>query len=936
MIDSAISFPLALGAALALAFVLTPVTVILGRRLGLVDLPDARKVHQLPIPRVGGLAIAIAFFLVAIPLYLMEASAVGPYSGERARVGTLFMCGAFLLAVGFIDDLCNIASKYKLLALIAASVALCSSGATINEMSIKGVVFLDFGSASWLVTILWLVAVTVSVNFIDGLDGLAAGVTAIAAGVLAFGASITGNTPVALIALVLMGSLCGFLFHNFNPAKVFMGDCGSMFIGFMLAGSGVLLSAGGGSTRGILLPAVALSIPFFDLLFTIIRRGVLQRRSLFSAERGHIHHRLLDSGLCHRHAVLVIYAGSALAGSVALLSVFPNKWLFAGGAVLLAAALLMLFRAAGSVRGRETLRAIRRNREVWRERARYRRIFEEMQLKFRQGKTFDAWWARVCDAAEQLQFVRITLPLVDRDGSPRVLKWCRSDERFLDCPTIQASLPVRQRRGGDNLTASIEAAADSMLELAGYRIAIFTRLMGEHSLAELNSPEVKGRAKHRTGTRSNQIHASTRTIDKSSHAPDAAPRVAIVHDFLYTYAGAEKVLEQILEVYPEADVFSLFDFVPADKREFLKNKLVHTSFLQGLPFVKSKHRAYLPLMPLAIEQLDVSAYDIVISSSYCVAKGVITRPGQLHVCYCHTPIRFAWDLQHQYLNESGLGFGPRGLLARLILHYVRSWDARSANGVDVFVTNSDFVGHRVEKVYRRDATTIYPPVDTEQFTLGSVKEDFYVTASRMVPYKRMDLIVDAFAQMPDKRLIVIGDGPDFEKLKEKAGPNVRLVGHQPAERLREYLQMAKAFVFAAEEDFGIAPVEAQACGTPVIGFGQGGVAETVIPNKTGILFHEQTVESLVAAVKQFEDIVGWDRAQIRRNAERFSASRFRGEFERFVRREWARFQRSQAPRVIESFPELKNADRTPVDFPSVQLHLLTGDAIPSVPQSSTV
>jgi len=383
-------------------------------------------------------------------------------------------------------------------------------------------------------------------------------------------------------------------------------------------------------------------------------------------------------------------------------------------------------------------------------------------------------------------------------------------------------------------------------------------------------------------------------------------KIAIVHDFLYVYAGAEKVLEQILQVYPQADVFSLFDFLPSENRAFLGGRPVRTSFLQNMPAARKRHRAYLPLMPLAIEQLDVSAYDLVISSSYVAAKGVLTRPDQLHVCYCHSPARFAWDLQHQYLSESGLTRGPRSMLARLILHYFRGWDLRSANNVDLFITNSDMVARRVQKFYRRDSITVYPPVDLEQFVPQGIKEDFYLTASRLVPYKKINLIVEAFSATPHRKLIVIGEGPDFAKIAARAGPNVQMLGYQPLESLRDHMQRARAFVFAAEEDFGIVPVEAQACGAPVIALGRGGLLETVVPGRTGLFFAEQTPQSLLAALDEFERRPQWDARAIRQNAERFSVARFRDELASAIDRQWTEFH-SQRPRPsageLESAPE---------------------------------
>lgn len=366
-------------------------------------------------------------------------------------------------------------------------------------------------------------------------------------------------------------------------------------------------------------------------------------------------------------------------------------------------------------------------------------------------------------------------------------------------------------------------------------------------------------------------------------------RIAIIHDWLVTYAGAEKVLEQIIRIFPESDLFSVVDFIPHNERKFLLDKMTTKSFIQKLPFSKNKYRTYLPLMPLAVEQFDLSGYDLIISSSHAVAKGVITGPDQIHISYIHSPIRYAWDLQHQYLREAGLNCGFKGWAAKALLHYMRLWDLRTANGVDFFVSNSEFIGRRIWKVYRRETKVIYPPVDVESFVISTCKDDFYLTASRMVPYKRIDLIVEAFSSMPDKELIVIGDGPDFTKIKAKAGKNVKLLGYQPFTVLRDYMQRARAFVFAAEEDFGITVVEAQACGTPVIAYGKGGALETVIPinnvneRPTGIFFTSQTVESLCEAVTDFQRESEKVRPEYcRENAERFSVEMFQHQFKRFV------------------------------------------------------
>jgi UDP-N-acetylmuramyl pentapeptide phosphotransferase/UDP-N-acetylglucosamine-1-phosphate transferase/glycosyltransferase involved in cell wall biosynthesis len=877
---------IAFGGALVGSLILTPLAAKLARGIGIVDLPNARKVHQTPIPRCGGIAIALAMALAAIPILIPIALSQTPGAEGWTRLLPLLSAGAIVLLVGLLDDLFGVPSSRKLLALVLAAVVVCASGARIDSIVIRHVQVLPLGWLSWPVTIFWIIGVTVGLNFIDGLDGLAAGIAAIAATALGIAALATDQYSVAVIAFALAGSLIGFLFFNFHPAKIFMGDCGSMFIGFMIAATGVLCSSSHhvGTSPGILIPGMALIIPAFDTLFTLIRRRVLQRRSIFSAERGHIHHRLLDMGLRHQHVVLLLWAVSLASASAGLLMRFANGWLAASAIIVASASVIVLFRTSGSSRARETVLAIRRNRDLGREWRRYRHAFEEAQLRFRNAVGFDAWWQEVCTAAEALEFISVTLPLVNRDGTPRLQRWHRNDGGTREAEIARATLPIRQRRIGGPLQAEVEVAAHTSLESAGHRIALFSRLMGEHCLANLPAVCVETVAP-----------TAEPVPEVADEIGSTQLRIAIVHDFLYTYAGAERVLEQILAVFPQADLFSLFDFLPADNRQFIRNKPVKTSFIQKMPFARRKHRLYLPFMPLAIEQLDVSAYDLVISSSYLAAKGVITRPNQLHICYCHSPARFAWDMQGQYLSQTRLVRGVRSLVARSILHYIRSWDVRSANGVDVFVTNSNFVGQRVQKIYRRQSSVVYPPVNTEKFSVHAAKEDFYLTASRLVPYKRIDLIVDAFNRMPEKKLIIVGDGPEMEKLKAKAGPNVRLLGQQPAERLRRYLQLARGFIFAAEEDFGIAPVEAQACGTPVLAYGRGGVLESVIAGQTGLFFMEQTAQSIIDAIAAFEK-VEWNARAIRRHSENFSTARFRQQLRNLVEKEWAAFlERQQQP-----------------------------------------
>lgn len=372
-------------------------------------------------------------------------------------------------------------------------------------------------------------------------------------------------------------------------------------------------------------------------------------------------------------------------------------------------------------------------------------------------------------------------------------------------------------------------------------------------------------------------------------------RVAVVHDWLVTYAGAERVLHQILNCFPKADLFCTVDFLSDSDRQYIHNKKATTSFIQKLPSAKHKYRNYLPLMPLAVEQFDLSSYDLIISSSHAVAKGVLTGPDQLHICMCYSPIRYAWDLQHQYLYESKLNQGLKGWVAKYFLHKMRIWDARTSNGVDQFIAISNYIQRRIMKSYRRDSKVIYPPVDVSNFTFQEEKSDYYFTASRMVPYKKISTIIEAFAEMKDKKLIVIGDGPEFPKCKSVAAENVVLMGWQPFNVLKHHMQNAKAFIFAAEEDFGIAPLEAQACGTPVIAFGKGAALETIKGltdlQPTGLFFENQTKESLIEGVKSFERNSHLIKpASCRQNALRFSPENFRKELFNFVTIEFNLFK----------------------------------------------
>ncbi|MCL5127264.1 glycosyltransferase [Algibacter sp. L4_22] len=357
---------------------------------------------------------------------------------------------------------------------------------------------------------------------------------------------------------------------------------------------------------------------------------------------------------------------------------------------------------------------------------------------------------------------------------------------------------------------------------------------------------------------------------------------ALIHDWYYISGGAEKVVHSFNNIWDDFDHFALVDFLNEKDRAFILNgKKAKTSFIQKLPTARSNHRKFLQLFPLAVEQFDLREYDFILSSSASVAKGVLSNQNQLHISYCHSPMRYAWDLYHQYLEDAKLNKGLKGMYAKWVLHKTRTWDFINTQRVDYLIANSNFIAKRIKKVYGRESTVIYPPVDVDKFQLHVEKEDFYFTASRMVPYKKIQLIVEAFNKCPNKKLIVGGDGPEFQKIKSIAQSNIVFLGFVSNEVLSSYIQRAKAFVFAAEEDFGIIPVEAQACGTPVIAYGKGGVEETVIHEKTGVLFKNQTQKDIIEAVDYFETLT-FSAQMIRENAERFSKARFEKEIEDFV------------------------------------------------------
>jgi glycosyltransferase involved in cell wall biosynthesis len=361
-------------------------------------------------------------------------------------------------------------------------------------------------------------------------------------------------------------------------------------------------------------------------------------------------------------------------------------------------------------------------------------------------------------------------------------------------------------------------------------------------------------------------------------------RIAIIHEWLDTYGGAERVLAQLLLCFPSADVFSVVDFMDEKHRGFLQGRKVQTSFVQRLPFARRYFRHYLGLMPIAMQQLNLSGYDLIISSNHAVAKGVLTGPDQVHISYMHSPMRYIWDLQHQYLSQTGIDRGLKSMYARWQFARLRQWDVSTAHQVDYFVANSNYIARRIRRTYRREAMVVHPPVDVDRFVPGGYKDDYFLLACRFVPYKRAEVVVQSFAHRGDRRLVVVGDGPDAQRVRAAArgAPNVEFRGVVGQDVLIGLMQRARAFVFAAEEDFGITLVEAQACGTPVIAYGRGGATDIVATEnaerQTGLLFDRQTPDAITETIDQFETLEHRITSNAcRMNALRFSEARFRAE-----------------------------------------------------------
>jgi len=459
----------------------------LARAFRLTDKPGVRKVHSSATPRIGGLAIVAGMMSLTLPALALN-NVIGESFREVQAQVIAILCGAtFVCLVGLVDDARGIRARTKLLGQVLAALAVCACGVLFESIGLPGGGTFEFGWLSWPITVLWIVGITNALNLIDGLDGLAAGIAAITCAVMAMFSIATGAVIMAVLMLALLGSLLGFLVYNFNPARIFMGDCGSLFLGFILASSSVLSATKTATVTALAITLVTLGVPVFDMFFSMTRR-FLQRRSLFAADRGHIHHRLLDMGIPHRQAVMVLYVVTLVAGGFGLIMIGAGDAGAIAIFVVVTALLITVFRLVGAVRLGESLATLQKNMAIARNCGEEKRFLEDAQLHAQYAETFDEWWSAVCRAARDLHFSSLVLRLEDRDGTQRTLMWRHADIEGGTQQLLTLTVPVRHRRRGAPLSLEAQITLQDSLESAGRRTALFSRLISEHSVSEIPSP----------------------------------------------------------------------------------------------------------------------------------------------------------------------------------------------------------------------------------------------------------------------------------------------------------------------------------------------------------------------------------------------------------------------------------------------------------------
>ena len=466
------------------ALVITPVVIWLARRVNAVDVPGVRKVHVKPISHIGGMAIFLSMMCLTIPVLFLSNVIGDAFRDILPQLIVLLSAAGFMFFVGLIDDIKGLRARIKFLAQLTAAITVCAVGIRIKSVVVADWLTLDFGWFSWPLTLLWIVGITNAVNLSDGLDGLAAGISAVACGVIAVFAIYSGQVVMAVLMLALLGSLTGFLFFNFNPAKIFMGDCGSLFLGFIIASASVMSTTKSAALVGLALPALALGVPIFDTFFSMLRR-FLERRSLFAPDRSHFHHRLVDLGLKQRHVVITIYVVTLLAAGLGLFMMVTrnSSSLIVFFCILLL--LLLVFRVVGSVRLRETIANLQKKYAITSRRRQEQMDFEQAQLHFRNARTFEQWWAAVSEAAERMDFAWLSLKTKDKDGTVRTEVWRTADAQPDMSDVVIMNVPVSNHLTAAPMEFEIAISVDGSYESAGHRATLFGRLIDEHDVVSL-------------------------------------------------------------------------------------------------------------------------------------------------------------------------------------------------------------------------------------------------------------------------------------------------------------------------------------------------------------------------------------------------------------------------------------------------------------------
>ena len=460
----------------------TPIVIRVARAFGLVDKPGVRKVHTTPVPRIGGVIVAFATLALVLPVFLLDNTIGLAFGKIWLRVVSLIAAATFLFLVGLIDDVRSLRARIKLLCQVSAALTVCAFGVRIDSVNLAGLYELDLGLLAWPLTVFWIVGITNAVNLIDGMDGLASGISAVACGVIAFFAIYTGQPVMAALMLALLGSLIGFLFFNFNPAKVFLGDCGTMFIGFVVSAASVMCAVKSETLVGLALPALALGLPIFDTLFSMLRR-ILERRSILAPDRKHIHHRLLLRGMNQRRIALFLYMVTLAAAGLGILMIYTRNV----GAVAIFAItvllILLVFRAVGAVRLRESLRVLRHNLALARDAKHERQCFEETQLKMREAGCFDDWWKAICTLCEKLDVVWVALAVGNSAGEAWTYVWRRQGPAPLSHDVITMDIPVGRKGPVCSMRMEAGFQVNGSLEAAGRRAGLLGRLIDECDLA---------------------------------------------------------------------------------------------------------------------------------------------------------------------------------------------------------------------------------------------------------------------------------------------------------------------------------------------------------------------------------------------------------------------------------------------------------------------